>query len=103
MWIPKQEEKHYFCHSCRNELVFEVKMQRTDTCPHCGTDLHCCMNCEYWDPGYRNQCRENIAEYVSDRARANHCTHLRLKSGERDKSEKDAALSRLESLFGKKG
>ena len=25
-WIPKVEEKKHFCHKCKNELVFEVKM-----------------------------------------------------------------------------
>ena len=38
MWIPKVEEKKHFCHKCKNELVFEVKMGRRDQCPHCGAD-----------------------------------------------------------------
>ena len=37
-WIPKVEQKRHFCHKCKNELVFEVKLQRADTCPHCGVD-----------------------------------------------------------------
>jgi hypothetical protein len=32
-WIPKVEEKPHFCHKCQAELVFDVKMQRADTCP----------------------------------------------------------------------
>ena len=27
-WIPKVEQKRHFCHKCKTELVFEVKMQR---------------------------------------------------------------------------
>ena len=27
-WIPKVEQKRHFCHKCKNELVFEVKLQR---------------------------------------------------------------------------
>jgi transcription initiation factor IIE alpha subunit len=102
MWIPKEEERHYFCHKCSGELVFEVKMQRTDMCPHCGADLHCCKNCEYHDPGAHNQCTETIAEYVSDRHRANHCTHLKFKSGERESVDKDSAKAKLEALFKKR-
>jgi hypothetical protein len=74
MWIPKVEEKKHFCHKCKNELVFEVKMQRRDNCPHCGADLQCCKNCEYWDPSAHNQCREKITEYIPDREAANFCT-----------------------------
>ena len=65
MWIPKVEEKKHFSHKCKNELVFEVKMQRRDACPHCGADLHVCKNCEYWDIGAHNQCREKITEYTN--------------------------------------
>ena len=101
MWIPKEEEKHYFCFKCSNEVVFEVKMQRTDTCPHCGADLHCCKNCEYWDPGAHNQCTETFAEYVSDRERANHCTSFKFRVGEQEAVNKDATMSRLEALFKK--
>ena len=39
MWIPKVEEKKFFCHKCRNELVFDVKMQRRDACTHCGATV----------------------------------------------------------------
>ena len=101
MWIPKEEEKHYFCWNCGSEQEFEVKLQRTDTCIHCGADLHCCKNCEFHDPGAHNQCTETIAEYVSDRERANHCTTFKFKTGERETDEKEGAISKLEALFKK--
>ena len=56
------------------EIVFEVKMQRADQCPHCAADLHCCKNCEHWDIAAHNQCKEHIAEYIPDREKANFCT-----------------------------
>ncbi len=100
MYIPKEEEKHHFCHKCTNEIVFEVKMQRTDTCPHCGVDLHVCRNCEYWDVGEPNQCREHITEYVADRERTNYCTFFTFRSGEPEKqADRDAVKSKLDSLF----
>ena len=73
-WIPKVEEKKHYCHKCKNELVFEVKMQRRDTCPHCAADLQVCKNCEHWDPGSHNQCKEHITEYIPDREAANYCS-----------------------------
>ena len=100
MYIPKVEEKHYFCFKCANELDFErVKMQRTDQCIHCGADMHCCRNCEYWEPGSHNQCREHIAEYISDRERMNHCTHFTYRNGAPEATDADKAKDRLKSLF----
>ena len=100
MFFPKEEERHFFCHKCKNEIEFEVKMQRTDTCPHCGADLHVCMNCEYWDPGEPNQCREHITEYIADRERTNYCTFFKFKSGEPEPAaDKDAIKAKLDSLF----
>ena len=101
MYIPKVEEKHYFCHKCNNEIVFEVKMQRTDLCPHCGADLHCCKNCEFWDVGSHNQCKEHISEYVPDKEKMNHCTFFTFGSGERDSVDKDAVKAKLDALFKK--
>ena len=100
-WIPKVEQKRHFCHSCKNELVFEVKMQRADACPHCAADLHCCKNCEYWDPSAHNQCREHVAEYIPDRERANHCTFFTFRSGApEDPSARIAASkAKLDALF----
>ena len=102
MFIPKVEEKHHFCHACGNELDFDrIKMQRTDTCIHCAADLHCCKNCEYWDPGAHNQCIEHIAEYVPDRERTNHCTHFLFKDGAPEGSDIDKAKAKLDDLFKK--
>ncbi|MBW2262298.1 MAG: hypothetical protein JRG91_10030 [Deltaproteobacteria bacterium] len=100
MFFPKVEEKHYHCHKCKQELEFEVKMQRTDTCPHCGADLHVCMNCEFWDPGERNQCREHISEYVPDRERTNYCTFFTFLSGDPEAAaDKEGIKAKLDSLF----
>jgi hypothetical protein len=72
-WTPKVEERRHFCHQCRAELDFTVKLQRTDACPHCGVDLHVCKNCQHWEATSRDQCAEPIGEFVRDRDRANHC------------------------------
>ena len=103
-WIPKVEEKHHFCHKCRGEIVFEVKMQRADQCPHCAADLHCCKNCEHWDPSAYNQCKEHIAEYIPDRDAANRCTFFTFRSGAPEDNTKrvEASKAKLDALFKKK-
>lgn len=104
MHIPKLEEKRHFCYRCKNELVFDVKLGRKDTCPHCAVDLHCCKNCEHWDPSAHNQCKEHVAEYIPDRERANFCTFFTFRSGEpEDKSAQvTKAKAALDALFKKK-
>jgi hypothetical protein len=103
-WIPKVEQKRHFCYKCKNELIFEVKLQRQDNCPHCGVDMHCCKNCEYWDPSAHNQCKERIAEYIPDREKANFCSFFTFKNGvpEDTSSAIAKSKSRLDDLFKKK-
>ncbi len=103
-WIPKVKEKNHVCQKCLGKLEFDVKMQRTDQCPHCRTDLHSCMNCEYWDPSAHNQCKEHIAEYIPDREATNRCTFFTFRSGrpEDNTARIDASKAKLESLFSKK-
>lgn len=103
-WIPRIEQKRHFCHKCKDELFFDVKLQRADTCPRCAADLHCCKNCEHWDPSAHNQCKERIAEYIPDRERANYCTFFTFKNGlPEDRSAQVAqAKAQLDDLFKKK-
>ena len=100
MYLPKIEERHHFCYKCGNEIDFDrIKMARTDPCLHCGQDMHCCKNCEYWDPGYHNECREQITEYITDRERANHCTNFTFKDGKGETTDIESAKTKLENLF----
>ena len=61
------------CHHCKEEIKIERFVSRTDECPICGEDVHCCLNCLNYDPAAHNRCREPQAEWVSDRERANFC------------------------------
>ena len=56
-------------------------------------------NCEYWDPGSHNQCREHITEYITDRERANFCTNFTFKDGAHEVNEATDAKAKLENLF----
>ncbi len=67
------------CASCKKEVTVEGKVGRRDTCPHCGSDLHSCLNCGFYDEGAYNQCRETEAERVTDKEKSNFCDFFRLK------------------------
>ena len=90
------------CFSCRQQIELEDKVVRSDTCPHCGADMRCCRNCRFHDPGYHNECRENISEYIEDRAKANFCSAFMLRDGPPPESEDpNAAKAMLDALFKK--
>lgn len=61
------------CHNCGRDIKLIAKVARTEECPHCGADMHCCKNCRFFDPGKNNQCSETQAEWVRDKISANFC------------------------------
>lgn len=99
--MPEFVEPRHACYKCKEELVFDVKIGRRDLCPNCGSYLHACFNCEFWDPNVHNECRENQGEFIRDRAQGNFCLYFTFKQmGEDNRSEQDEAKARLEALFG---
>ncbi|MBI1355231.1 MAG: hypothetical protein GC160_12860 [Acidobacteria bacterium] len=46
---------------------------RHHECDKCGSDLLCCLNCRYFDPGRHNQCAESQAEWVTNKENRNFC------------------------------
>jgi hypothetical protein len=90
------------CYKCGEELRFDVKIGRRDLCPNCYAYLHCCKNCQYWDPTVHNQCVENRSEYIRDREEGNFCLYFTFKDvgDQGGLSEADAAKQKLAQLFG---
>ena len=52
-------------------------MGRRESCPNCSADLHCCLNCDFYDAHVHNQCRETQAEWVRYKEEANYCDYFR--------------------------
>ena len=69
------------CFSCGSELDMCDKPGKADTCPVCNADLHCCCNCEFYDPGSYNDCRETQAERVLEKDRSNFCDYFDFRQG----------------------
>jgi hypothetical protein len=95
-----KEDPKYFCHACQGELELEGRVGFREACHHCEADVHSCLNCEFYDVGAHNNCREPTSEYIPDRAARNFCGHFGMLSGERaGDEEKESALSALDALF----
>jgi len=85
-------------------LNVTLGVSRSDVCSECGAYVRCCLNCEFYDEGYHNQCRETHSEYVSDREGANFCDWFRLAdhSGEGAKAASaNEAHKKFDELFKK--
>ncbi len=64
------------CYACKKELTLDRKVGRKDECPFCRADLHCCLNCRFYDPSAPKQCREPVAELIKVKDRANFCDYF---------------------------
>ena len=95
----------FVCQACGKEVDIGEKIDRKDDCPFCMADLHSCIQCEFYDPGRHNDCRENQAEFVLEKEKSNFCGYF-LPSGNKDvkkqSSSKDEAEKAWEAMFGKK-
>lgn len=92
------------CHHCGNQLEFAEKVFRNDTCPQCGSDVYCCLNCSNYDTSAPSDCREPQAERVSVKDRRNFCDYFTLaegKPGATSAAKAAEAKKKLEALFKK--
>ena len=88
------------CQSCKKEIPDELFIGRREQCPFCGTDLHRCLNCVFYELGVYNDCREGQAERVLDKSRSNFCDYFRfLEAKENSKPVAADPKTRLEALF----
>jgi hypothetical protein len=98
------------CHHGGRELQLLARVQRTDGCPYCHSDLKCCLNCRLHDPGANNQCLEPQAEWVTDKDKANFCEFFEFRGTSPltqpglagSQSDVRQARAAFDSLFGNK-
>jgi len=93
------------CGKCGAKLdVLYNTVGRRDVCPSCGAELHACIHCRHYDETVAKACKEPFAEVPSDKEEANFCDLYQIGDGadRGGASDKAAALSAAEALFGKK-
>jgi len=88
------------CFKCKTPVNLE-QITRRDECLQCKSDLHVCLNCEFYEKGRANACREPLAEPVKEKERANFCDYFRFKEQGRQKSGKTEAEKLWKELFKK--
>jgi hypothetical protein len=91
------------CHHCGKTADMGDRVGRNDVCPHCGDDLHVCLNCQHYDPAVYNECHETQADRVLEKDKANFCDYFAASDRPMTKAsnKKEDAKAKLEDLFKK--
>ena len=67
------------CWKCGGALPdLLLPLARHEECPHCRAQLHVCRMCVFFDTTLAQQCREPVADLVSDKQRANFCGYFQV-------------------------
>jgi hypothetical protein len=59
------------CYNC--STTFPADIDFRGTCPKCGTALHCCKQCAYFEPSTRFQCLKPVPVRIVVKDQANEC------------------------------
>jgi len=91
------------CFNCKKEMSINTRVGRRETCPHCGADFRCCLQCKFYEADSPDQCREPSADPVKRKDLANFCEFFELNPGglAPPKNHKGLVRAELESLFKK--
>ena len=91
------------CHSCGAKRTSASRIGRQELCAGCGVPLHCCLNCRFFSEAAYHQCREEQAEFTSDKKSANFCDLFESAEGGsiRPDSRTTDARKKLDDLFKK--
>ncbi len=88
------------CHACKRELQIARLTGRRDECPFCGADIHCCLNCTFYDRASSKQCREPSSELVKEKDKANFCDYFRFaEAAAKAPAGVEQARKELDDLF----
>lgn len=67
------------CSNCSTIIDVVGNIGFNDQCKKCGTDLHSCKNCCYFDPGARFECQKPIEMRVAKKFDGNMCLQFAMK------------------------
>jgi len=92
------------CWKCGVALQnFETPYSRYEECTRCKADLHVCLLCRHYDPIVADACREDRADYILDKDKANFCDYFKPRPGAHVPHDDEANLEakrKLAELFG---
>ncbi len=90
------------CFKCHHQWSLEPPIGRQEQCPKCHSDVHSCLNCQYFDKNSHHECRESQAEWVHEKDKSNFCGYFTVLNSAKTalSNEASEAMSKLNQLFG---
>ena len=88
------------CHRCGNLVTTVILVNMA--CAKCGASLHCCAQCESFDPGARYECMQPITSRVTPKDAFTTCQHFEARSTverETGSVKQTTARSAFDDLF----
>ncbi len=84
------------CYKCQKPYLETHAPGVQEVCEGCGSYVHCCHNCRFYDAYASNHCREPQADPVTDPHDMNHCEYFIFRdAGTRDRPDpEDPGLAR---------
>ena len=67
------------CYKCQSPYLDPSGPEFHAVCDGCGSYLHCCQNCNYFNDYSKSKCAQADAEYISDSNGMNKCEFFRLR------------------------
>ena len=61
------------CADCGHQTGGEIVVEHDTTCEKCGSALHNCRNCRYFDSQARFECRKPVPEQIPSKVYGNQC------------------------------
>jgi len=90
------------CSFCKKEITIDKYFTQRSRCPHCGGDLHICLNCRFYSEKSHNKCLEPRAEFQRTRDKANFCDWFEFKDApHKESTSKEDIKKAFDSLFKK--
>lgn len=87
------------CWRC-GQALGENDFSRQSNCPDCGAATHVCRNCRHFSRSAPNQCREPVADPVSDKQRANFCGYFEaVQQSARQEDDQESLRQAADDLF----
>lgn len=92
------------CWKCGEKLKqLLLPFSRYEECSYCKADLHACIACKHYDSSVADACREDRADFILEKEKANFCDYFKVNTRaylKQDDSEAIAARAKLAALFG---
>ena len=100
--LGKPSRSVFRCFRCGADQDLATEVAFAAVCAGCGSDLHSCTNCSYFDSSAPNECRQPISRRIARKSSRNECDHFASKTAQEfdsDRGGPEDPKSAFDALF----